>query len=256
MNYGRIITLLALLLLIGSCVLPVASAANMTVTSGPKDNATSYYNSGDLLVAQGDYQNAIALFDLALASNTSMIDKTGGLLYLYRDKAYAQIQLGRYNDALATLEAGLARYPQDPLLWNNQGYALFRMGKLPDALASYNSAISFDQNYTTALINKGDTLSGMGRYNEAVTAYVRANETDPGNQAATTGITTAQAAAAKAAESSAQTTSIILVIVVIIIAVVAVWYLRFRKLKEPVPPEKAAGEPKAASGKKGKGKKK
>lgn len=249
MNYGRIITLLALLLLTGCFVLPVASAANVTVSSGPKDNATSYYNSGDLLVAQGDYQNAIALFDLALASNTSMIDKTGGLLYLYRDKAYAQIQLARYNDALTTLAAGLAKYPKDPLLWNNQGYAFFSLGKLPEALTSYNTAISFDQNYTTALINKGDTLSGMGRYSDAVAAYARANETDPGNQAAADGLAKAQAGVA-ADQSSTRTMSIILIVVLIAAAGVAVWYFKFRK------PQVPAEEAPAPVGKKAKGKKK
>jgi tetratricopeptide (TPR) repeat protein len=250
MKSRQILTILVFLLLAGCLVQPVASAANVSVSTGPQDNATSYYNNGDLLVVRGEYENAITLFDLALASNTSMIDKTGGLLYLYRDKAYAQIQLARYNDALTTLAAGLAKYPKDPLLWNNQGYAFFRIGKLPDALTSYNTAISFDQNYTTALINKGDTLSGMGRYTDAIDAYTRANETDPGNQAAAEGITKAQTAAQAAAKSSAWTTSVILVVVLIAAAGVAVWYFKVRK------PQAPAKEEPVPAGKKTKGKKK
>jgi tetratricopeptide (TPR) repeat protein len=250
MKFSQIITILAFLALIGCFTQPFASAADVTVNTTPKDNATSYYNNGDLLVVSGDYENAITLFDLALASDTSMINKTGGLLYLYRDKAYAQIQLNRYNDALSTLAAGLARYPQDPLLWNNRGYAFFRTGKLQDALDSYNTAISFDQNYTTALINKGDALSGMGRYSEAVEAYTKAEETDPGNEVATTGITTAKAAAAAAAESSARTTSIILVIVLIVAIGAAVWYFRFRKPCEPAPAEPAPEKDKKTKKKK------
>jgi tetratricopeptide (TPR) repeat protein len=250
MKSGQIVTILAFLLLIGCLVQPVASVANGTAGTEPKDNATSYYNNGDLLVVRGEYENAIIMFDLALASNTSMIDKTGGLLYLYRDKAYAQIQLARYNDALTTLAAGLARYPRDPLLWNNQGYAFFRTGKPQEALTSYDSAISFDQNYTTALINKGDTLSSIGRYTEAVAAYTRAGETDPGNQAAAEGITKAQAAAVAADQSSTRTMSIILIIVLIAAAGVAVWYFRFRKPREPAPAESPV------PGKKTKGKKK
>ena len=41
-----------------------------------------------------------------------------------RDKAYAQIQLENYTDAIATVDAGLALYPRDAMLWNNKGIAL------------------------------------------------------------------------------------------------------------------------------------
>jgi tetratricopeptide (TPR) repeat protein len=250
MKFGQIRTILTILLLIGCFAQPVASAVTVSSNTTEKDNATSYFNSGDLLVARGDYKNAIALFDLALASNTSMIKKTDGLLYLYRDKAYAQIQLAGYEDALTTIETGLALFPKDKMLWNNKGYALFRLGRLQDALTSYDTALSYDGNYTTALINKGDTLSKMGRYPEAVTAYTKANETDPGNQVATAGIATAQTAAKAAAESSSQTTTILLVIVLIAAIGGAIWYLKFRKPQEPAPAEPAT------AGKKPKGKKK
>jgi tetratricopeptide (TPR) repeat protein len=246
MKFGQIIPILTILLLIGCFVQPVASAVTVSSNTTAKDNATSYYNSGDLLVVQGDYKNAITLFDLALASNTSMIKKSDGLLYLYRDKAYAQIQLASYDDALTTIETGLALYPKDKMLWNNKGYALFRLGRFQDALTSYDTALSFDGNYTTALINKGDTLSKMERYPDAVSAYMKANETDPGNQVATAGIATAQAAA----ESSARTTTIILIIVVIAAIGGVIWYFKFRKPREPAPAEPAP------SGKKIKGKKK
>jgi|WetSurMetagenome_2_1015567.scaffolds.fasta_scaffold00679_6 tetratricopeptide (TPR) repeat protein len=255
MKSGQILTILAFLMLAGCFLQPVVSAANVTASTGPKDNATTYYNNGDLLVVRGEYENAITLFDLALASNTSMIEKTGGLLYLYRDKAYAQIQLGRYNDALTTLVSGLAQYPNDALLWNNQGYAFFRLGKPQDALTSYDTALSFDQNYTTALINKGDTLISMGRYTDAITAYTRANETDPGNQAAAEGITKAQAGSRTSAESTARTMSIILVVVLVAAAGAAVWYFKFRKPKEPAPAESTETGKKSPAGKKTRGKK-
>jgi tetratricopeptide (TPR) repeat protein len=231
-------------------VQPVASAVTVSSNTTEKDNATIYYNSGDLLVVQGDYKNAIRLFDLALASNTSMIKKSDGLLYLYRDKAYAQIQLASYDDALTTIETGLAQYPKDTLLWNNKGYALFRLGKFQDALTSYDTALSYDGNYTTALINKGDALSKMGRYPEAVAAYQQANVTDPGNKVATAGIATAQAAAQTSAESSGRTMTIILVIVLIAVIGGVIWYLKFRKPQKPAPAEPAP------AGKKTKGKKK
>ena len=128
---------------------------------------------------------------------------------IYRDKAYAQIQLGKYNDAIITLDKGLSRYPNDAMLWNNKGYALYLQGKQQDALMAYTTATSYDGNYTNAYINQGDVLSEMGRYAEAVKAYTRANETDPFNIAASDGL----AAARKGEAQSTGNMTILLVIV-------------------------------------------
>ena len=51
-----------------------------------------------------------AFFDKALAENKTMLEKTDALLYLYQGKTYAQIQLGKFSDAVATADAGLAIY--------------------------------------------------------------------------------------------------------------------------------------------------
>lgn len=207
-------------------------------TEQVKDNATSYYNAAEVLLVKGEYERAINTFDQALAENTSMMKVSEGLLYTYRDKAYAQIQLGRYGDAIATLEQGIALYPKDQMLWNNKGYALYKLERNQDALTAYDKAISFQQNYTIALINKGDVLSKMGRYQEAIDAYREAIESDPGNYDATTGL----AAAEKGAASALPVTTIMLIVIVIVAAGVAVWYVKFRKTDTNEASEKNAGK--------------
>ena len=235
MSFRKFLTILAILFLTVLIVQPVLSA-NYTVTSYDleKDAATGLYNSGETLVVKGDYENAIMLFDLALASNTTMLNKTDAILYLYRDKAYAQIQLERYTDAIATVDTGLALYPSDAMLWNNKGYALNRLGKTQDALTAYDKSVSFDRNYTTAYINRGDVLSQMGRYTEASEAYIRANETDPFNVAAAEGLE----AAKKGGSESSLNMAILLAIVLIVAAGIVVWYVKFRKPAEPEPEER------------------
>ena len=161
-----------------------------------------------------------------------MIKKTDALLYTYQGKAYALIQLGKFDDAIQAVDQGLAVYPKDTMLWNNKGYALSYLGKTQDALTAYNKAISYDGNYTNAYINQGNALSQVGRYSEAVAAYTRANETDPFNIAAADGL-----AAAKKGESGSSMTGI-LVIVLIMAAGIIVWYVKFRKPAEPAPEEK------------------
>ena len=257
MDFRKLPTILAILLLSVLIVLPVLSADTTNVTLTPdnstnvtltsdnrtltmtsdnleRDVATGHYNSAEELLVKGDYANAITLYDQALASNTTMLKKTDAILYLYRDEAYAQIQLGNYSDAIATSDAGLVLYPSDAMLWNNKGFALSLLGKTQDALTAYDKSVSFDGNYTTAYINRGNVLSQMGRYTEAIAAYSRANETDPFNLAAADGL-----AAAKKSESESTGNMIILLVIVLIAAAgVVVWYVKFRKPANPAPEEK------------------
>jgi tetratricopeptide (TPR) repeat protein len=248
MDFRAYLTILAVFLLTLLIIQPVLSAANMTdVLSGKnvasvtnytddlaKDAANKFYNYGVQSLNQGDYTAAISYFDQALAENTTLMRKTDALLYTYQNKAYSQIQLKRYADAIATLDEGLAVYPTDAMLWNNRGNALEKLGKSQDALIAYDKAVSYDQNYTLAHVNRAILLSQMGRYTEAVAAYSRANETNPFNEDILAGLE----AAKKGEAESARTTTTLLVIVLIAVIAIIVWYVRFRKVAEPAKEEK------------------
>ena len=212
MKIGKIVYILAILILIAGFVLPVAAEENTT-----KDAATEYYNKGVFVLGSHEYQRAIDLFDKALASDTTMIRQSDALLYTYQGKSYALIQLNNYSDAIQTVDQGLAIYPRDFMLWNNKGFAFFKLENYPDAIKSYDIALSFDQNYTLALINKGDTLYQMGRFQDAVEAYTKALETEPGNQVATTGLSSAQQAAESAIPEVAPIPDLTLIIVGILL---------------------------------------
>jgi tetratricopeptide (TPR) repeat protein len=169
------------------CIM-IQPATAILINGNETDDGTYYYNLGTRLVAAGDFQRAINAFDTALSSNTTIIGMSDGLLYVYRNKAYAQIQLGMFADAADTTNQGLTLYPRDAPLWNNRGYSLFKLGRYPEAIAAYDQALAIDTNYTKGWINKGDTLFEAGRYREAVVAYTSALATDPGNADATTGL--------------------------------------------------------------------
>ena len=235
MKFRQIIHLLAIIAFIACFVAPVLAA-----DEAPKDEATTYYNAAEVLLSRNSYEMAIDSFDRALASNTTMIRQSDALLYTYRDKGYAQIQLKKYDDAIRTFDQGLALYPRNNMLWNNKGYAHYNLEKYPEALAGYNNAIRYEQNYTIALINKGDTLSKMGDYPAAVGAYTKALETDPGNRDATTGL----AAAQKAAASAIPTSMMVIVVLMIIAAGGAVWYIKFRKPEVKPEEKKSQGKKK------------
>jgi len=232
MKRGQILGILALLLVCAITIIP-AMAANETT---PIDAATGYYNAAVQLTGAGDYSGAIALYDKALASNTTMIRTTDALLYTYQGKSYAQIQLGNYSEAITTIDAGLAEYPNDDMLWNNKGYAQYNLGKYSDAVTSYDQALASNANYTGAMINKGDALLKLGNDQDAITTYKAALASDPGNNATATRL----AAAEKAAASAPPVTLIVLALVVVIVAAGVAYYVT-KKTPATEEPDKKAG---------------
>jgi tetratricopeptide (TPR) repeat protein len=248
MDFRKFPAILAILLVTVLVVQPVLSATTMTSDNLERDVATSYFNNAQRIIAacapgaSCDYESAIKMYDQALASNITMLKKSDGLLYLYQGKAYAQIQQENYSAAVATVDAGLAVYPNDAMLWNNKGYALYRLGKTQDALAAYDKSVSLDGDYTNALLNQGNLLNEMGRYSEAAAIFIKANETDPFNINASDGL---KAARAKAGESGNELPPVTdqpmtaLIVIVLVVALCAiVLYVTTRKQAGPAPEEK------------------
>ena len=193
MKIGQFIHVLAILLLIIGFVQPTMAAGNETGDAG-----TAFYNAGVSLLESKEYARAIAAFDQALASDTTMIRLSDALLYTYQNKGYALIQLNNYTAAIQTIDQGLAIYENDEKLWYNKGFALFKLGNYQDALTAYDKVLQINNQSVPALNNKGDTYFQMGRYQDAVDSYLRANEKDPGNSYASAGLEKAQRALAAA----------------------------------------------------------
>jgi len=203
MQFRKLISCICLFAALCILIQPVAAAST-------PDEATTNYNLAEIKLSQGEFEQAIYYFDQALAANTTMMEKTGTIVYIYSDKAYALIQLERYNDALTTLDQGLAIDNTYPLLWYNKGVALYKLGKTQDAVNAYDKAIlratsikeslnktagetdSLVDSLPKYLTNKGDALLDMGRYQDAITAYKQALNEDPGYTRATDGLARAQ----------------------------------------------------------------
>jgi tetratricopeptide (TPR) repeat protein len=240
MKIGQFIHILAILLLVMGFVHPVTAAENTTT-----DAATAFYNAGITLLESKEYERAIAEFDHALASNTTMIRQSDALLYTYQNKGYALIQLKNFTAAIQTIDKGLELYGNDEKLWYNKGYALFKLEQYQEALNAYDKVLQINNASQPALNNKGDTLFQMGKYQDAVDAYTRANAIEPNDSYSIAGLAKARSAAATAN----QTLLIILVIIVIGAAGGMIYYKKYRKPEEERKPEKKAE-------KKSKGKKK
>lgn len=218
MKVRQIVAILAILTMVAVCVLPVAAEEDAeTIT----DEATNYYNSAQLLIADQQYERALELFNKVLASNTTLLGMGDGLMYTYKDRVALLTDLGRYDEAIAAADEGIAAYPKEPGLWNNKGWAYYQMGRYSEAAAAYDKAVTLDPEYLKGWINKGDALMKAGRAGEAAGAYNKALELDPGNTDATAGLAEAQ--------KSSGSMNLVYAAIAAIIAGLVIWYVKFRK---------------------------
>jgi len=206
------LTVVALVLVAALAIPPVAAATGA-------DPATEYFNMAQVAIGNGEYSRAVELFDKALAENTTLISQGDTLMYLYKDKAAALADLGKYDEALTTVNAGLVQFKNSTGMWNNKGYILYKMGRYNEAVDAYSQAVTIDPAYEKGWINKGDALVKAGRSVEAVEAYNKALSLDPESSSAREGLATAQ--------KESGTLIIILAVIVIIAAGIVVWYVKF-----------------------------
>jgi tetratricopeptide (TPR) repeat protein len=111
-----------------------------------------------------------------------------------RSLAAAQANLGRYPDALASLEAAIALAekgapgsPAEPAKAKSaladmlvaKGNILLKLKKVPDALAAYERAATLSANPAIAYFNICATLYNAGKMPEALAACDRAIAVDP-----------------------------------------------------------------------------
>jgi tetratricopeptide (TPR) repeat protein len=83
-------------------------------------------------------------------------------------------ELGRPEEALASLERALACKPDFVAGHYNRGNALFALGRYDDALASFEGTLALDPNHVNARYNRGNTLRELRRHDEALAAYADA----------------------------------------------------------------------------------
>ncbi len=83
-------------------------------------------------------------------------------------------ELGRPEEALASLDRALACKPDFVAGHYNRGNALFALGRHGEALASFEGTLALDPNHVNARYNRGNTLRELRRHEEALAAYADA----------------------------------------------------------------------------------
>lgn len=135
---------------------------------GTPDNAEEHRKKGALLVKQGNYDEAIAEFRLALRLMPDLDRAHLGLGAALQGK-------GDLDGAIAEYRTLLKRHPNDPDAHNDLGSALQRKGDIATAIDEYRTALQFRPddplthfNLATALSTKGQVENAIGEYRTAI----------------------------------------------------------------------------------------
>ncbi|NCQ99530.1 MAG: tetratricopeptide repeat protein, partial [Microcystis aeruginosa L211-101] len=91
----------------------------------------------------------------------------------------ALVNLGRYEEAIASYDQALEFKPDKHEAWTNRGIALGNLGRYEEAIASYDRALEIKPDDHEAWHNRGNALDNLGRYEEAIASYDRALEFKP-----------------------------------------------------------------------------
>ncbi|MEN9933824.1 MAG: hypothetical protein RLZZ387_403 [Chloroflexota bacterium] len=143
--------------------------------------ARLHTDQGQMLLRQGQPQEALAMFERALGE-----DSSNHAAYLWR--AMALTDLGRFDEALDSYDRALSLEPESAGVWNNKGSLLMELGRLDAALECFERALHLSAAVSTVKavywLNKGKALYMLGRYQDARDALVRSHQLDPSAESA------------------------------------------------------------------------
>jgi tetratricopeptide (TPR) repeat protein len=83
-------------------------------------------------------------------------------------------QEGNHTEANACYEKGLARNPNNGVIWVNKGAALLALDRAKEAVVCFDRAIALDSNDSGAWNNKGIALMSLGQREEGAACLLKA----------------------------------------------------------------------------------
>lgn len=142
--------------------------------SQPRDK--TLIAEGVKLHDQGRFIEAIAKYNKVL-----LLDNEN--LHALAEKAYSQIGLKEYKDAISTCKRALKIKSEDKeslkLIYTTYGNALDLSGKPKAAVKIYNKGLKEHPGFYSLHYNKGVTLSGMNDFDAAIEAFQQSAQARP-----------------------------------------------------------------------------
>lgn len=152
-----------------------AKAVQTNELMGNVDSVMIYY-TGVAYSESGDYDNALVYMNKAKEIG---YDQQGGVDFYI---AYIQQQIGKKEDAIATLEGALAKYPTDNRLVTQLIDLYMETKRSPEKIVSMlNKAKELEPTNVSLYMVEGNLWEQMGDSDKAEAAFLAATKADPKN---------------------------------------------------------------------------
>ena len=147
-----------------------------TVTFGQqKEDAEKFVNEGIAYHDKGDYEGAIARYNMALA-----LDEDN--LFALAEKAMTLLSLQKYDEAIEICQTAIEKHPGENglrLVYVTYGNAYDGLKKTDKSIEMYDEGIEQFPDFFLLYFNKGITLSSVKKYDEAINCFQKSVSLNP-----------------------------------------------------------------------------
>ncbi|MBI2772629.1 MAG: tetratricopeptide repeat protein [Burkholderiales bacterium] len=180
--YGRALVL-------GAEAVTYINLGNLLVKQGRLDDALAVYDnavaahpaSAEAWTNRGNILDALRRWDQALPSYAQALALRPGLGVALRGRGNAFRGLGRRADAAASYREALAVEPANTVLLADLAVEWMAVNRVPEALACCDQLLALEPRNVAALSNRGNLLKALRRYEEAAQCFEAALQIAPGH---------------------------------------------------------------------------
>ena len=151
--------------------------------------ATAAYSKGNLLIEMQKFDDALKSYEEAADTWEQLSEYFSGK-QLDNEAAEARnkaveakasrgnvyFMLGKYEDALDSIDLLLELYPDNALYWSNKGMALFSLERYEEAFEAFDRAVKIDPEGGDAWCLRGSALSRLDKSEEAIESFDEAKK--------------------------------------------------------------------------------
>jgi tetratricopeptide (TPR) repeat protein/DNA-binding winged helix-turn-helix (wHTH) protein len=126
----------------------------------------AYWRLARLLRGESRMEESVEVAKQGLAVDAGAKD-------IYNMLGVTYTEMGRHDDAIASLHRYIELAPGDPNVYDSLGMAYQWAGRYPEAIAAFEKALALNPQFEIAFIHLGNTYVWQGRYQDAARQYQR-----------------------------------------------------------------------------------
>ena len=144
------------------------------VVNVPAQSAESLMSTGNSLLSNGAYDQAITKFQKVIARDPSNFEAQFNLAHCYLNSE-------RFSNAVTEFRKAVSIDPSSAEAWSNMAYAYEQLGQSEKALDALYRAVQSNPNNINARINLATVYGQKNRYDQAIAQYKQVLQMDGTN---------------------------------------------------------------------------